>query len=124
MTSSIDRPTAALAVILGAAGVLHFVAPKPFVGMVPKVLPRKKELVLASGVVEVAAAGLLVHPATRPTGGRLALALLAAVWPANFQMSIDAARRGKPAWFVVGTVARLPLQLPLMAIARRAARST
>ena len=119
----IDRSTAALAVILGGGGVLHFVAPAPFVAMVPKSLPRKKELVLASGVVEVAAAGLLVHPSTRPLGGRLAMLLLAAVWPANAQMTVDAARSDKPRWFVLGTVARLPLQLPLLAIARRAARS-
>ena len=55
-------------------GVLHFVRPRPFERIVPKPLPRKRELVYASGVAELACAAGLLHPlepAARP------------VWPAR-----------------------------------------
>ncbi len=116
------RDVGLLAGVFAVVGTLHFVVPRQFEAIVPKPLPAKRELVLASGVAEVAVAGLLVAPRTRRAGGRLALGLLAAVWPANLQMTIDAARTGKPWWFTLGTVARLPLQVPMMAVARRAAR--
>jgi len=45
------------------------------------------------------------------------------VFPANVQMSVDAARDSrKPWWFTLGTVLRLPLQLPMIRIAMKAAR--
>jgi len=66
-----DRTTRRLAGIFGFIGVLHFVKPEPFVGIVPKPLPYKKELVYASGVAELACAGLLLNPSTRSLGGRL-----------------------------------------------------
>lgn len=90
--------------------------------MVPRPLPRKHELVLVSGGVELAAAGLLVHPRTRRAGGLVAFGLFVGVWPANTQMTVDAVRQGKPWWLVLGTVVRLPLQVPLMRAALRAAR--
>ncbi|EFQ83180.1 hypothetical protein HMPREF0063_12389 [Aeromicrobium marinum DSM 15272] len=118
------REVKVLAGILGAAGVLHFVKPGPYEQIVPKPLPYKRELVYASGVVEVASAAMLMRPATRPLGGRLATLLLVAVFPANVQMTISAMQSSKaPWWFTAGTVLRLPLQLPLIRIAARAARS-
>lgn len=111
-----------LAGIFAGVGVLHFVAPRQFEEIVPKPLPRKRELVYASGVVEVATAALLVNPSTRRTGGLLGVGLLAAVWPANFQMTLDALRSDKPRWFKLGTVLRLPLQVPMLRIAARAAK--
>ena len=49
-----DRDVKALAALLAVAGVGHFVKPEPFESIVPKPLPRKRELVYASGVAEVA----------------------------------------------------------------------
>lgn len=118
------RDVKALTWLLGVAGVLHFVAPKPFEQIVPEPLPAKRELVYASGVVEVAAAALLARPATRPLGGRLATLLLVSVFPANVQMTVSAFRDERtPRWFAVGTLLRLPLQIPMVLIARKAARS-
>lgn len=123
MSNRPSREVGFLAGVFAVLGVLHFAVPRQFTAIVPKPLPYKRELVLASGAAEVAVAGLLVAPATRRTGGRAAFALLAAVWPANLQMTIDAVRAKKPWWFTLGTVVRLPLQIPMLRIARRAAQA-
>ena len=117
-----QRQRIGLTALLAGAGVLHVVRPGLFRSMVPKTLPYKHELVLVSGVVEIAAAGLLVHPTTRRIGGASAAALLVAVWPANVQMTVDAVRQRRPWWHVGALVARLPLQVPLVRSALRAAR--
>ncbi len=113
-----------LAGILGAAGVMHFVKPEPFESIVPQPLPYKRELVYASGVVEVASAAMLLQPRTRRLGGRIAQLLLVSVFPANLQMTADGLRSKRaPRWYKVGLIARLPLQIPMIQIARKAARS-
>lgn len=118
-----SRDIKILAGIFTVSGVLHFVAPKPYEAIVPKPLPRKRELVQASGAAELVLAGLMLHPRTRGVGGLAAAGLLAAVFPANVQMTIDSARDPrKPWWFTLGTVLRLPLQLPMIRIALKAAR--
>ncbi|AXT85231.1 hypothetical protein C6I20_08525 [Aeromicrobium sp. A1-2] len=118
-----SREINVLAAIFTVSGVLHFVSPRTYEAIVPKPLPYKRELVLASGAVEVACAGLMLHPRTRRVGGLASAALLTAVFPANVQMSIDSARDGrKPWWFTVGTILRLPLQVPMIRTAMRAAR--
>ncbi|MCW2839393.1 MAG: hypothetical protein JWR55_876 [Aeromicrobium sp.] len=105
-------------------GVLHFVKPGPFENIVPKALPRKTELVYASGVVEIAAGAMMLHPRTRRLGGLGAIALLLGVFPANLQMTADAVRsRRASAWYKAGTILRLPLQAPMIRIAVKAARS-
>lgn len=121
-SSSRSRDPFVLAALLGGAGVLHFARPSLFRSMVPAPLPRKHELVLASGAVEVAAAGLLLHPSTRRAGGAVALGLFAGVWPANLQMTIDALRKPGPRWYAAATIARLPLQIPLLRMSARLAQ--
>lgn len=104
-------------------GVLHFVKPQPFEAIVPKPLPYKRELVYASGVAELACGVMLAKPGTRRLGGALAVGLLAAVFPANVQMTVSAVQDDrKPWWYTLGTVLRLPLQLPMIRIALKAAR--
>jgi uncharacterized membrane protein len=58
---------------------------------------------------------------TRAPGGRAAAALFVAVWPGNLTMAWRA-RRASPARKAVAW-GRLPLQLPLIAVAVRIARS-
>jgi uncharacterized membrane protein len=107
-----------------AMGVLHFVKPGPFENIVPKVLPRKTELVHASGVVEIATGAMMLHPRTRRLGGLGAVGLLLGVFPANIQMTADALRsRRAPAYYKIGTILRLPLQAPMIRIAVKAARA-
>jgi uncharacterized membrane protein len=115
-----SRSTTGLAVLFGVLGTLHFVRPEPFVRIVPKVLPRKKELVYASGVAELACAAGLLHPRTRRMAGLASAGLLVAVFPANVQMAADL-RHASPRARTIA-FARLPLQLPLIRWALKAAR--
>jgi uncharacterized membrane protein len=107
--------------MFSVSGVLHFVRPEPFERIVPHRLPRKKELVYASGAAELVCAAGLLHPRTRRTAGLLSAALLVAVFPANVQMAVDLNRKGSPRGKAIG-FARLPLQLPLIRAALKASR--
>ena len=76
-----------LAALLGGVGILHFVAPKPFDSIIPAELPGSpRTYTYASGVAELATAGLLAAPATRRHGALLAAALFVAVFPGNLNM--------------------------------------
>lgn len=115
---------AGLASLFTVSGVLHLVRPQVFEPIVPKRLPRRRELVHASGVAELACAALLAAPRTRRVGGLASAALLVAVFPANVQMALSARRsRRAPAWLKAGTLLRLPLQWPLIRVALRAGRA-
>jgi uncharacterized membrane protein len=96
-----------------AAGSLHFLRPKPYVAIVPDALPRKLELVYASGVAELAGgAGVLAAPTRRAAGWWL-IATLIAVFPANVNMAVNAHRfRSVPEPLLW---ARLPVQGLLVA---------
>ncbi len=88
---------------------MHFVIPRAYQGIVPGPLQRwKKEVVIASGVAEVAG-GLMVMPdSTRRAARWWLLATLAAVYPANIQMALNAEKYAQiPRWALW---ARLPLQ--------------
>lgn len=118
-----NRDIKLLAGLFLGAGVLHFARPEPFEKIVPKPLPYKKELVYASGVVEIAAGAMLLNRRTRRLGGFAAAGLLAAVFPANIQMTADGVRSKRaPGWYKAGLVARLPLQLPMIRIALKATK--
>ena len=116
------RSTAFLIVLLGGSGVLHFVRPGPFVAIVPKSLPRKKELVYLSGGAELVGAAMMAAPRTRQLGGLLSAGLLAAVFPANVSMALRSGRR--PRWYQAMAWARLPLQIPLVLWAVRSGRES
>jgi uncharacterized membrane protein len=75
-----------------AAGSLHFLRPKPYVAIVPDGLPRKLELVYASGVAELAGGALVLPERTRRTAGWWLIATLIAVFPANVNMAVNAER--------------------------------
>jgi uncharacterized membrane protein len=96
-----------------AAGSLHFLKPKPYVAIVPDALPRKRELVYASGVAElVGGAGVLAAPTRRAAGWWL-IATLIAIFPANVNMAVNAERfRAVPEPLLW---ARLPVQGLLIA---------
>lgn len=111
-----DASRLRLSALLVVMGVLHFVLPGPFERIVPRWFPWRRQAVWWSGVAELASGTLLAVPATRRVGAVLATATIAAVFPANVQMAVDASR-GRPqvrvpAWCCW---ARLPLQLPLLA---------
>ncbi|MBB1034889.1 hypothetical protein G6031_10855 [Dietzia sp. CQ4] len=107
---------------LGAMGALHFVAPRPFDGLIPPELPGSaRAWTYGSGVAEMAVAALLAVPRTRALGGAAAVALFVGVLPGNVQM-VRAWRR-KPVWpYQVIAWGRLPLQVPMILAADRIRR--
>ncbi|BDZ58603.1 DoxX family protein [Barrientosiimonas endolithica] len=115
--------------MFAGSGVLHLVRPQIFEPIVPRVLPAHRELVLASGVAEIACAAGLLAPRTRRVAGIASAALLLTVLPANVQMALDAQRAvQRRGWtpqrevMRTGTLLRLPLQAPLVRAAWRAGR--
>jgi uncharacterized membrane protein len=116
-----SRSTTALAVLFATSGVLHFAKPRPYERIVPRPLPRKRELVYASGAAELVCAAGLLHPRTRRPAGLASAALLAAIFPANVQMALDLNAKGSRVARAVG-FGRLPLQVPLIRAALKAAR--
>jgi uncharacterized membrane protein len=116
-----------LTAILGGAGIAHFANPGFFDPLVPGWMPGGERWVTyASGVVELAAAGMVAHPRTRRFGGWFALATFAAVYPANIQAALDGGMRWMDPPFDSAAAAwiRLPFQLPLFWLAWRVARGT
>ncbi len=125
MTRRAKKPTATIPwtvmVPFAVSGVVHLIRPSVFTPIIPRALRRwDKALVLVSGVAELACAVGLAVPTTRVAAGRASAVVLAAVWPANAQMSIDLGRRARrrrtlKAWaaFAV-SLARLPLQITLI----------
>lgn len=88
---------------------MHLAKPRFYERIVPPPFNRRaREVVLASGIVELAG-GLLVLPApTRRFARRLLLATLVAVYPANIYMALYPARFPRfPRWALW---ARLPFQ--------------
>lgn len=116
-----DRSRLRFAAMLVGIGLTHFLAPRFFERIVPRWFPWPRAAVLWSGVAEVASGALIAVPRTRRLGAWLALATIVAVYPANVQMALDAARSGsRPA--ILGTWLRLPMQLPMLATAHRLTR--
>ncbi|MEV0030931.1 hypothetical protein [Nocardia sp. NPDC050793] len=118
------RPALLLAALLFGSGVMHFAKPKFFDSIVPRVLPgRARDYTYASGVAELGVAATLAMPSTRRVGGRLAALVFIAVFPANVQMALDVTRSEKASPVLkIGTVLRLPLQIPLVTTALKVSR--
>jgi uncharacterized membrane protein len=113
-------PATWLAALLGGSGVLHLVRPGTYDWLVPPELGPARPWVTGSGIAELAAAGLLAARATRRVGGALAAVLLVGFVPAH--LHTFRAVRARPAATAVAAV-RLPLQVPLVRAAVRAARA-
>jgi len=129
-SSRLDLPLAGLAALFLGSGTLHLVKPQVFEPIVPSALPDARKVVEVSGVAEIVCGLGLLHPKTRRIAGLASAALLVGVFPANVQMSVDAGKRAnrkrtpKSAGFFAGTVARLPLQWPMIKVALRAGKGT
>lgn len=112
MRGRTSRPL--LAAIFVFAGVMHFVIPASYVGIMPPWLPWHRALVYASGVAEIAGGlGLLIGRTRRAAGIGLIL-LLIAVWPANLQMLLNARAADVSTAYEAFLWLRLPLQLVLI----------
>jgi uncharacterized membrane protein len=74
------------------AGLMHFLKPRQYVAMVPDTLPRKRDIVYASGVAEMTGGALVLAPATRRAAGWWLILTLLAIFPANVNMAVNAER--------------------------------
>lgn len=93
-----------------ASGVLHVVNPSAFMWLMPPWLPLQTELIVISGVMELAAAvGLIFKLRWAPL---LTVLTLLAVWPANWWFAIDSLTNNPDIALIAWL--RLPLQLPLL----------
>jgi uncharacterized membrane protein len=116
----VGRPATAraLAGLLLFTGTVHLVRPHVFDAALPDALPgSKRAWALGSGVAELVCGGLVALPRTRRLGGWASAALFVAVFPGNVHM-VTTARTPRAR---AVTIARLPLQVPLVLWARRVA---
>lgn len=111
-----------LAAVFVFAGMMHFIIPASYVGIMPPWLPWHRGLVYLSGALEIAGGVGLLVPRTRRAAGIGLVLLLIAVWPANLQMVLAARAADKPPWYEALLWLRLPLQLLLIVWAWRASR--
>jgi len=101
--------------VLGVAGVLHLVKPEPYDRLIPRVLGTPRPWVYGSGVAEIACAVALVVPRTRRLGALASAALFVGVLPGNLTMAVRAVRSPRAGTTTKAlTVARIPLQVPLI----------
>lgn len=105
--------------LLGLSGTVHFARPSTFDGIVPESLPgAPRTWTNLSGAAELVTAAALAIPRTRRLGGTLAALLFVAVFPANVTMTrkyLASSRTSTGAKLI--SVARLPLQIPLVVTA-------
>src|SRR3954453_22965570 len=115
------RSVKLLALGFAASGAVHLVKPEVYLPLMPSWVPAHREVILASGVAELVCAAGLAVPATRRAAGWASVALLLGVYPGNVQMAVDSTRT-RSTRFKAIAFGRLPLQLPMVRAALRAAR--
>lgn len=106
-----NRSRIGLSVFYGLAGILHLAMPKPFLSITPAWVPDATEVIMLTGLCEIAGAIGLLIPAFRRYAG-IGLALYAVcVFPANIKHALDSLRggAGSPWQWLYHTI-RLPLQ--------------
>ena len=122
-TAPLTRDLKILAGVFVTSGVVHLVRPETFEPIMPKFVPAHREVICASGVVELACAAGLLHPRTRQARRLGSLARAAGRLPGQLQdggrrrsQTDNTGSRPRP-------IGRLPLQLPVIRSALRAART-
>jgi uncharacterized membrane protein len=118
----LPRSAKVLVAILASSGTVHLAKPEVYEPLMPAWVPAHREVILASGVAELACALGMTVPRTRRVSGWASAALLLTIWPGNLQMALDSNRSGNTA-FKVAAWGRMPLQVPMIRAALAAARS-
>lgn len=118
-----STPAFGLAALLAGAGATHFAVPAMYDVMIPEPLPGPpRAWTIGVGAAEIVVAAAVLAPPTRRHGALAAAALFAGVLPANIKVAIDA-RKSDSAAYRLGTLLRLPMQLPLILWALKVRRS-
>ncbi|MGA8258136.1 MAG: DoxX family protein [Nocardioides sp.] len=119
---SLDRSTKILASIFAVSGAIHLAKPEFYEQIMPSWVPAHREVIIGSGVAEIALAAGLVAPRTRRLAGCGSVALLVGVFPANAKMAQDSLKTDNVG-FKAAAFGRLPLQWPMIKAALNAAKS-
>jgi uncharacterized membrane protein len=91
------------------AGAMHFIVPRQYEAIVPPYLARwRKEIVVASGIAEIAGGVAVLPDATRRGARWWLLATLVGVYPANIHMAVNS--KDFPKIPAAALWARLPVQ--------------
>jgi len=118
---TLSKDVLGLAGLFATSSVVHLAKPEVYLPLMPSWVPKHREVILASGVAELACAAGLVYPRTRRAAGWASAALLVGVFPGNVKMAGDAAKSHNTG-FKAAAFGRLPLQLPMIRTALKAAR--
>jgi uncharacterized membrane protein len=78
-----------LAAFYAAAGVAHLWAPDKLLAITPSWVPFTPQVILVTGLCELAGAVALVTKPLRRSAGIALAAYAVCVWPANFKHAID-----------------------------------
>lgn len=111
MFTPISTSLIVMATIYILAGIFHFVTPKVFLKVTPKWVPFPEKVNILVGIIEIVLGIAVLFEATRSYAAMGIIALLIAVFPANWNHFQMARRKGK---FVLPTLIRLPMQLGLI----------
>lgn len=96
-----------LAILMVAAGIMHFADPDFYIKIMPPYIPWHRELVFLSGAIEVALGLLLLIPRATRIAAWGVIGLLIAVFPANLYLYGNQELLPAPAFI---HFVRLPLQ--------------
>ncbi len=110
---SLSRNLKILIGALAVNGTIHLAKPEAYEPIMPSWVPRHRDVIIASGVAELALAAGLAMPKTRRLAGWGGVGLLIGVYPANIKMAMDAAKGDNKPLLAV-SLARLPLQFPMI----------
>jgi uncharacterized membrane protein len=100
--------------IFALAGLLHFIKPEMYIGIMPDYIPFHKAMVYISGVAELLGGIGIMIPAFRTFATWGLILLLIAVFPANMDMAWKGYKNHGftvYTWILLG---RLPLQFLLI----------
>jgi uncharacterized membrane protein len=123
MTSSLPLDAKIVVGAFLASGTVHLVRPQTFEPLMPAAVPAHREVIYASGVAELLCAVGMLHPRTRRLAGLASAAVLVGVFPGNIKMALDAQKTRNQTYKAI-SLARLPLQLPLIRAALKLARES
>ena len=99
-----------LGIFFIGAGIMHFVAPSSYIGIMPRYLPSPALLVALSGVAEIVGGVMALAPSLHFWARIWLILLLIAVFPANVEMLRIYLARGTSLLWLTALWLRLPLQ--------------
>ena len=105
---------AGITLVFCLTGIGHFVKTGPMAEMLPSWVPWRIPLVYVTGVVEIAAAFLVLVPSLRRVVGWALIAMLVSFLPVNVYAAANHVEMGGHHWGPIYLLIRIPLQVVLI----------